>query len=605
MRLSLDEEQKLRSATKEEKEQERKLRTTAILESQFNRQLVLSGAGTGKTFLFTKKVERWMDAGIGANQIVVSSFINFIVEDLKKDLHSDCNVYTLHKFGKILLHRYLGSGQSLTNTVTNNFQITLGIDEDNFAEDILWVSNGDGLTQAKIKVELEKYFCSPSKHPAPQFLQEYFNLATFYDAITFDDVILRATEVMSKSPQVFPMEKVIVDEYQDFNDLEQQFVLKLFEESSGGIIAGDDDQSIYSSKHANPDGIIGIFNNPDWENSNLPFCSRSKSTAIVECAAAVCRKQRRDNRIDKSYLPLENGNEKVQVVALSQSATTRRNNFLIEAEYIAKQIDLEKVKNWHEKYPAYLILGRTNSHLKRIAEVLSERLGVEVGKKPYDIYRDEDVQILYSYIQLLKNQNNNLPFRRLLSLSTARDKKEQFTQAYTGSGFVNLTTSFVTGVKEKITVLQSVLQSTETTENKLIEIAKKLELNTGNENLIKFIDSIKDRETILEVLNQIDDITIEQKEQERISIVTSPIQCLTIWGSKGLKAETVFVLGLEEGYLPNKNSSPTDEEIRLLYVALTRAIEKLYLLRCKVRYDGVHSGNNGIKNASIFLQWLP
>jgi superfamily I DNA/RNA helicase len=76
-------------------------------------------------------------------------------------------------------------------------------------------------------------------------------------------------------------------------------------------------------------------------------------------------------------------------------------------------------------------------------------------------------------------------------------------------------------------------------------------------------------------------------------------------GSKGLKADVVFVLGLEEGYLPKNNQTPTDEEIRLFYVAITRAVEKLYLLRCKVRYDGIYGSDNGIKNPSVFLDWLP
>jgi len=606
MRLSIEEEQRLRAATKEQKDREREARTTAILESRAARQLVLSGAGTGKTFLFTKKIERWMDDGISPDSIVVSSFINFIVEDLKKDVHQDCNVYTLHKLGKILLHKYLGTGQELTNTITNNFQIAHGVDEQNIAEDILWLNGGDDEpSPAKVVSDLKRYFCSPSKYPAPPYLEHYFQLATFYDAITFDDVILRAIEVLNNNAGIFPIRKVIVDEYQDFNELEQQFVLKLFQVSDGGIIAGDDDQSIYSRKHANPDGIIGIFNNTEWENENLPFCSRSKSNAIVECAAAICRKQRRDNRIDKSYIAMEDNDKKVKVVTLSQSASTKRNYFLIEAEYIAKQIDLEKVHNWREKYPAYLILGRTNSHLKRIADVLSERLGVLVGRKPLDIYRDENVQVLYSYIQLLKNPLNNLPFRRLLSLSNARDKKEQFLEAYNSGGFSELETDFVNGIKARITELQPIIESQESTETKLVQIAQTLGLDTTNENLTRFIDSIKDGATIIEVFSQIEDITIEQKEQERASIVSNPIQCLTIWGSKGLKAETVFVLGLEEGYLPTRNQDPTDEEIRLLYVALTRAVDELQLLRCKVRYDGVHGGNNGIKNASVFLSWLP
>jgi superfamily I DNA/RNA helicase len=110
------------------------------------------------------------------------------------------------------------------------------------------------------------------------------------------------------------------------------------------------------------------------------------------------------------------------------------------------------------------------------------------------------------------------------------------------------------------------------------------------------------------IVEQTENLIIEEKEQERKVIISHPVQCLTIWGSKGLKAETVFMLGLEEGYLPKSNTDVKDEEIRLMYVGMTRAIKELNILCCLIRYDGVHSkmgGKNGKKEKSIFLRWLP
>jgi superfamily I DNA/RNA helicase len=153
--------------------------------------------------------------------------------------------------------------------------------------------------------------------------------------------------------------------------------------------------------------------------------------------------------------------------------------------------------------------------------------------------------------------------------------------------------------------IQENIDGDEDMEKKIEKIVQILSLDPSNKYLQNFINSIKDRSNISQILSKIDDLSIEQKEQERASVFASPIQCLTVWGSKGLKADIVFVLGLEEGYLPKNNQAIKNEEIRLFYVAITRSIEKLYLLNCKIRLDGVHGANNGIMNPSIFLNWLP
>ena len=608
MRLSLIEENRLRGLAPTERAIERDRITQRVCESEASRQLILSGAGTGKTTLFAAKIEKWTRDGTDPSKILVTSFINFIVEDLRNTIPEPTRVYTLHKFAKMLIHRFLGAGGKFASPLSENFFVATDSDQLNIAEDILWLRNESDKTPKEIAASISRYFNSPSRNPKPDCLDTYLSLASFYDAVTFDDSILRAVRVVATKPEILDVEKAIIDEYQDFNDSEQRLVLDIFQSSGGGIIAGDDDQSIYSSRNANPVGIIGLYNSADWENWNLPFCSRCQAAAIVECAAVVSRKQERQNRIDRSFLPIADNGNRVKIVTLSQSSTKPDNVFLIEAEYIARIIDREKVRSWKPgEPPVYLILGVKNNHLKKIADVIQERLGegIAVGTKEPDIYADRNVQILYSYLQLLNRPEANLPYRRLLGTANGDEKKEVALAAIQSGGFAKLENNTIQRIRENIERFRAIAEKPTDTEEKLWEISNELKLDSRNENLKAFIESVKTWPTIIQVLNRIEDLVVEQREHERKSLMGKPIQCLTIWSSKGLKADTVFVLGLEEGYLPRSNASPTDEEIRLLYVAMTRAVSNLYLLKCKSRYDGVHGGNNGFKEPSVFLDWLP
>jgi DNA helicase-2/ATP-dependent DNA helicase PcrA len=611
MRLSTEEEKRLVSLSVNEKNKEREEIKKNIVMSPKDCQLVLSGAGTGKTSFFIDKTEYWINKkGLQPEKIMVASFVNFIVDDLKNKLNQGCMVCTLHKLAKTLIHKYLGMGKNFPkNKITNNFYTPLRCDKENLIQDILWLR--PDITKSKNELLDELDNCLQSKiKPATDFLEDYFKLAGFYDAVTFDDSILRAIRIMSDVPGIIDVQKIIIDEYQDFNKAEQELVEKLFEKATGGIIAGDDDQSIYSGKNARPNGIRNLYKLPKWENNCLPFCSRCKSAAIVECAAEICRRQISSQRVDKTFLPLEDNGKKVKIVPLSQSKSSPRpqERFLIEAEYIAKQItDDNKIQGWKEDYPAYLVLGLKNRrHLIKIANVLKEKFGadkVDIKKiKPLD---DREVQVLFSYIQLLENPKANLPFRRLLSISNVLEKEKErlFLTAFRNGGFGSVEDDFIKSVFDMTITLNRIIASDKNVEEKLANMIKKLELSEENPNLKAFIESIKN-EGFGHMLDKIENMVIDQKGEDRKETLFAPIQCLTIHSSKGLKADTVFVLGLEDGYLPKSNDGPSDEEIRLLYVAMTRAVNELYLLRCIHRFDGVHN-TNGKKNPSVFLDWLP
>lgn len=616
MRLTIQEEKNLNSLTLKEKKEAFKKITTEIVNSKFAYQMIISGPGTGKTTLFEEKIKKWNVQGVDSKKILVTSFINFIIDDLTKSLPKDCSVYTLHKLAKIIIHRYLNAGLNyFKGPITNDFNVAWECDEINISKDIIFLEKTKS-DLASVKSSLEVYFQTLSSTKKPSFIDAYLKLATFYDLVTFEDSIVRAYKVLLTERGVLDYERVIVDEYQDFNVTEQKLVKKLFEFAKGGIIAGDDDQSIYSSRQAHPDSINSLIDDETWEKKTIPFCGRCKSEYIVNSSIEICRRQRNNNRIDKSLLPIENNNKKVKVITLKSSTSNSKNknkHFLAEAEYIAKKIDPKYLSSWEENYPAYLILGKTNSHLKRISDVLNEKLGIQIGMKEPSIYGDVEVQILFSYLQLMKNSGSNVAYRRLVGIFFKSEEKRIFLDAWTNNGFNRL------GNNRKIKKIQNNLQAAKekikklskegvSIEKILWEIATILKLSPNNQFLKKYIDSIKNLASIEKIIMQTEEFVIDERERERKSILSYPVQCLTIWGSKGLKAETVFILGLEEGYLPKSNNNFDDEEVRLMYVGMTRAIKELSLIHCSRRDDGVHSsfgGTNGFKRRSIFLDWIP
>lgn len=607
MRLSRDEENRLNTLSLEEKKKEYNNIKLKIVNSPASHQLIISGPGTGKTRTFKEKVEKWNTDGIRNDKVLITSFINYIVDDLRNSLPTSCSIYTLHKLAKIIIHRYLGAGLNFKSPLDNNFNIAWECDETNICEDLITFGKLN-IDVATLKLSLKTYFQTLKESTKPSALDFYLKLVSFYNVITFEDSIVRALRALQNYSLV-DFKKIIVDEYQDFNPSEQRLVGILFDKSDGGIIAGDDDQSVYSSRQAHPSGLLALVNESKWEKQTLPFCGRCRSQYVVESAIGICRKQKNTNRKDKTLLSLENNDKKIKIINLKSSTSNSKNknkHFLSEAEYIARYIDNDKVLKWNKDYPAYLILGRTRPHLEKIAKAVEKRLNIKIGIKEKSMYDDVGVQTLFSYIQLLRDNKSNIAYRRLISLNKNINSQEMFLKALSSNGFCNLSDTLIESVKTKLKIIENISKQKFSTEELLWKIAKELNLNKNNPEMKRYIDSLKDIR-FKKIIGETEDLMIVEQERKRKELLSSPVQFLTIWGSKGLKAETVFILGLEEGYLPLSNSDVLDEEIRLMYVAMTRAVEELLLINCLTRFDGVHSflkGNNGLMNKSIFLTWI-
>jgi superfamily I DNA/RNA helicase len=207
---------------------ERAILTEAILNSDANKKLIVAGPGTGKSFLFQQICKRGMEKG--ESKILALSFINELVDDLSRDLHELAEVKTLHSFA---LSRIPGDKNvflDLSTVIKRDHSISS--DDDADFNSILC-----NLTDAE---EALKFYSKRRKHY--NFFSPHCSVYTLIKIFEQDE---------SRIPEY---SQILIDEFQDFNRLESR-LLSLLSTRSPVVIVGDDDQSLYDFKYAEPADI--------------------------------------------------------------------------------------------------------------------------------------------------------------------------------------------------------------------------------------------------------------------------------------------------------------------------------------------------------------
>ena len=200
----------------------------AVLQSPSRKKLVIAGPGTGKTKLFKQVLEL---ASGEPDQRIVLTFINNLKDDLEKDLEGLAQVFTLHSYCLGLLHH----NPALRGSLSPHFRCCPGLAH-LIAEDWKLIIQSD----APLFVGEMRALSEENQIPF------YLARGEYYDAVDFDDTVYRAYEGLSSAratPDCYDL--VLIDEYQDFNALEAG-VIDALAEHSPILIAGDDDQALYS-----------------------------------------------------------------------------------------------------------------------------------------------------------------------------------------------------------------------------------------------------------------------------------------------------------------------------------------------------------------------
>jgi superfamily I DNA/RNA helicase len=241
----------------EELEVELRTATDAILNSPAAKKVVVAGPGTGKTYLFRKILERFDD-----QDTLVLTFINNLKNDLERDLGELAHVFTFHGYCRHLLHKHpsLRLGLSdhfeyfppLVLLVKRDWEILKGTEAPPF----------DGLMRDLVLPDITNF---------------YLERADYYDAVSFDDSVFRVYNRLIESPdQIEKYTMLLVDEYQDFNQLEVSFI-DLLATRSPTLIAGDDDQALYSMRNSSAQHIRDAHLSSDYESFAHEFGRRDEA----------------------------------------------------------------------------------------------------------------------------------------------------------------------------------------------------------------------------------------------------------------------------------------------------------------------------------------
>ena len=576
--------------------------------------LVLAGAGSGKTRVLTTRIAYLIDNGIPSYNILAITFTNKAAKEMKERVETlvpgnYAFLGTFHSLGVRILREnskecglesnftILDSDDvlSLIKRIMKNKEIDPKELAPSYVRNRISFIKNENLSPR----EIDNLFNTISEKRVLDIYQTYQELIHKNNSVDFDDLLVLPVELFKKYPEILDkyQEKfkyILVDEYQDTNEVQYQFNKLLASKYRNLFVVGDANQSIYGFRNANFRNILNF--EKDYKDAYVVTLeSNYRSTNnILECANCVIRnnKERKElnlkgtigDGVKTQYITCENGK--------------------MEALTIIDEI--KKLYNQGYDYKDIGILYRTNGQSRLLEEVfLKENIPYNVVGAYY-FYQRKEIKDLLSYLKLINNQNDDIALRRVinepkrgigekaienLSNEATRLGSSMFDAISKGRELAfkdlildmikaqdNLSlTEFIDYVIDKSGMKES-LTSEKSLENDLRldnleefkSVTASFEERTGSVNLSDFLEEI----------SLVADISEHKEEKDAVTL-------MTIHSAKGLEFDCVFLCGMEEGIFPHQNSFGSDAEIeeerRLCYVGITRARKVLYLTNAHSR----------------------
>ena len=563
--------------------------------------LIVSGPGTGKSYLFLNRINHWYQQDAQA-KVLVTSFVRKLVADLQNDIDGDeqlsdeqkgnITASTLHKFARSIVEQNHG-------TTDWRFQPHFRI-IGQFWKDVVW---GDALAfypllnkgeYAWKKFEEQLYNAEFEQSEEWAKLKEiYFKLCQFYNAAGFADLILRAKDALVENSQLNESNYFIIDEYQDFNSAEDALINQLVNEPKGLLVVGDDEQVLYEKlKSGKPTLIRNLYQNNDYANGMLPFCGRS-SFHITKTAGHFIQQQREADCIEKIYLPIKTTDDspKVQVIACATAPTAVD---YIEKFVVDNKTAIDERKNKlaeGEEKDAFLLILTPAKEVNFYGESKKKIAKIVAEYQVENLYFSEDYYKILSYYSLANNPQNNFTFRKILFYEDIAEAKvhELIEGAMqNGQNLCDIDSEEIKISLQKCNAIKTIVETVGAT------IEEKIKSITSH---ISIVDKVRLKEDIArKSINQEEIIEIEHKEEEEAELEEievkkmGAVELLTIVGSKGLSADHVIIIGFD-----NVNMSWITKNA--FYVAMTRARKSLHIL------TALKSG--GARQSNGFLDQLP
>ncbi|MFI3136371.1 MAG: DNA helicase Rep [Methylococcaceae bacterium] len=596
--------------------------------------LVLAGAGSGKTRVITEKIAYLVQQGTAAKYIAAVTFTNKAAREMKRRVSklldakqgSGLRVSTFHSLGLDILrkeHKSLGYKANLTlfdeqdkatllRSLINHSDQALDIDKvDQYAALIgQWKNAFITPEQALAQSDTDAY-------PSAVLYRDYGRNLKAYNAVDFDDLILLPVLLLQQHPDILQkwqnkIRYLLVDEYQDTNLTQYQLVKLLAGNLGRFTVVGDDDQSIYAWRGAQPENLMQL--QKDYSRLEVIKLEQNyRSTGrILKVANQLIANN--PHAFEKRLWSELGYGEPLRVLSHKDD--------LIESQQIVSEIIHHKFKQGGN-YQDYAILYRGNHQSRLFERSLRE------NNIPYFIsggtsfFAYAEIKDMLAYLRLFVNRDDDAAFLRIINTPrreigpTTLEKlgeyaNERHISLFSASSELGLgqklgekaqyrlekfcnwvnetahnlqngdTFAVIHGFIHQIGYEQWLKENSKTDAtaerriknvNELIEWLKRIA--KSDEGADKSLAEIVAKIMLMDILER-------NEEQE----VADQVSLMTLHAAKGLEFPYVFLIGLEENILPHQNSIETgniEEERRLAYVGITRAQRTLTFSYCTHR----------------------
>ena len=590
--------------------------------------LVLAGAGSGKTRVLTCRIAHLIDSGVPAWKILAITFTNKAaremverVDALSGESGKDAWVSTFHSCCARILRRdieKLGYKREFAiydeddrMTVIKGVAKSLELSDKEFPPKAIKAAISDAKNRMLTPREWLKDAGDNFRNRKLCEAYEKYEIALRgNNALDFDDLLIKTLELLSEHPPVLQyyqdkFDYVLVDEYQDTNIAQYQFVRLMAGGKRNLCVVGDDDQSIYGWRGADIRNILEFEKDfPDCKVIKLEQNYRSTAN-ILDAANQVIAHNA--GRKEKALWTQCDPGDKVGLY----HAMDERD----EAAFAA--LMSKKLINQGMRPGEIAVLYRTNAQ-SRVLEEAFVRAGVPNriygGQRFYD---RKEVKDLIAYMRALVNPDDDVSVRRIinepkrgigdstveaLSLYAGENDLSLMAAALDseGAGLSSRAQRLVGGFADLMVELTEAMYSMSITEftSALIEktgYVKALEESKTEENQTR-IENIRELEgavsefaklnpegTLTDFLENVALIT----DVDNLNETSGAVTLMTLHSAKGLEFDAVFLVGMEEGVFPLSRAlfdeTALEEERRLAYVGITRAKKKLYLSHAHTR----------------------
>ncbi len=619
--------------------------------------LILAGAGSGKTRVLTHRTAYLIEEmGVSPYHIMAITFTNKAAGEMRERIDDMVGfgsegvwVSTFHSTCVRILRRYIDR-----LGYDSNFAIYDGDDQKILMKDIC------KRLEVDTKQYKEKFFLGVISHAKDELISpeefareaavswdyakqqqakvytEYQNMLRKNNALDFDDLIVKTVELFRTNPNVLEnyqerFRYIMVDEYQDTNTAQFQLIHELSKKYQNLCVVGDDDQSIYKFRGANIYNILNFEKEyPTAKVIKLEQNYRSTQN-ILQAANHVIA-----NNTGRKEKSLWTQNEPGEKVNFRQFDTAGE-----EANYIVRDIE-KNVRKGAYHYGDCAILYRTNAQSRMFEErfVLSNIPYKVVGG--VNFYARKEIKDLLCYLKTIDNARDDLAVRRIINVpkrgigattiarvqTYAAEQEMSFYNALKlaeeipalgrGAAKVKPFVTFIQAMRSKVPhlgiaeLLEEIIEETGYVRDLEAEHTDEAQARIENidelvSKIVAYEEKCQNENTPASLSGFLEEVALVA-DIDNLPSGSDYVVLMTLHSAKGLEFPNVYLTGLEEGTFPSYRTIISDdpmdleEERRLCYVGITRAMSRLTITRAVMR---MNRGETQYYRLSRFVSEIP